>query len=397
MYLNVDINVTEVLMAVFRPRRRPTVLDAAYRLDDGGATHSPEATRQMGIAISAAAARTGASINAGDPELLQAIARFIGASGMQRLASGDTAILGLVDRFVGEHAAVIVQHQRERDAQNLARLDAEAPGSGESLTARLLRQGAFGRNADADRAPQGPSGRGDYTGLPGGADVRPADFLTSPHTAMLRTWGMTGDTYNYLYDQGFRMRHIQPAARDVRALGFDVNNRRVMHNGAVIRRDGNDPEETNRRLQAFDAALEGNADFRQAVLDEHNATTPEARDRAAARAREIIERLARESGVTEDIARQRADTARQAIADQARAVEEQRRARILANAPSTVVTSEAARTATTDTADAQAALAAIRARLAARGIPQPPPPGPAAPPPAAEQPPHRPSSADPAP
>ena len=289
-------------MAAIRRRRRVHI-EAPHRLDDVGLTLSPDAIHQMTSAITAVAMRTGASINATDPQLLQAIARFIGTSGMAQLARGDTAMLGMVSRFVEQHAAVIAQHQRERDAQNPARPDAEAPGSGESLTARLLRQGAFGR-FDAQTGTPPPS----YSDLPGNAsNVSPAEIIR-----LNDRWGMNGDTARWLNRQGFEFRHIQAAAQYADRLGFRgrINDRRIMRNLSIIHRDGVDPDRLVGSIEELQRALAADQAFRAAVLRRDAAPEgSEARRQAQAEIDRIVaQHSARGNGpsgsVTENLDRQ---------------------------------------------------------------------------------------------
>jgi len=166
------------------------------------------------------------------------------------------------------------------------------------------------------REPPAHSGRSDYRGLAG--NVTPASFTTSQDPDVMRlrdVWGMNGGTYGYLYNQGFRFEHIYPAAQDARALGFhNVNDRGVIRPLAVIRRHGDNPELTNRRLQDFQGALRTDREFQDAVAALRAAGNDEARRAAAlARIREISERLSSQHGVTADIAAQSHPAVREAI------------------------------------------------------------------------------------
>jgi len=265
-------------MAAPRQRRRANI-ESPHRLDDGGVTLSPEAIRQMGIAISAAAARTGARINPADPQLHHAISTLLGTSGLERLARGDTAVLGIVDRFVGEHATIIAQHQRERDAHNPAHTDPATPGSGENLTQRLLRIGAYGRTADDAR--DRPPGYSDLPGarIAGNADISGismANYFTSPITRSLVGMGMNYTTFNYMLSEGFNRTHILHAAQDTRRHGFNVNDRGVVRDfGLVNQHDGARRTERNDLLDRYRAALRDDADLRRLREQRERATGEE--------------------------------------------------------------------------------------------------------------------------
>jgi len=287
-------------MAAPRQRRRANI-ESPHRPDDGGVTHSPEAIRQMGIAISAAAARTGASINPADPQLHNAIMRLIGTSGLERLARGDTAVLGIVDRFVGEHAAVIAQHQRDRDAHGPAHANTATPGSGETLTQRLLRLGAYGRTADDAR--DRPPGYSDLPGarIAGNADISGismANYHTSPLTRAIMATGMNYGTFDYMRGQGFNRTHIQHAGEDARRHGYNPNNREVANDFGIVNRvDGARRAERNDLLERYRARLRGDAELRRLRAERERATTDEERSSIDAQARERDAIIRREMGV----------------------------------------------------------------------------------------------------
>jgi hypothetical protein len=181
------------------------------------------------------------------------------------------------------------------------------------LVLALLR-GDFGR-LDGERDGLSRSVAYERAGMGStSGNVSPAEFMTSPHTAMLRGMGMSGDTYAHLHGLGFSLAHIQQAARDARRLDFNVNDPRRMEDFSIINQRGNNPRRTMDRLEAFQRELRGSEAFRDAVRRRQAAAEgSEEWRRAQADIDRIVAQLSGSTGLSQDMQEQRDRAVAEAI------------------------------------------------------------------------------------
>lgn len=290
----------------------------ASRRDDD-TTPSPEAIRQLRIAIQQAAREAGASISPDDATVLAAILSTTPASQLEALARRGDGMLGSVASVIQNLTKNLAEQQKEA---RLDRHDAQEPGAGKGP--QILRgplHDLWRHLVEQASNESGTKSSWRYTGMgkaPGNADTQGfslADY-NSPLVHSMIHMGVTSPTFGYLRGEGFQRRHIYDAAKDARALDFGVNNKRIMKNLATIEKDGNDPKETVRRMKEFQGDLRKSDEFRKAVSDYDAAKTDADREKALQRINEIADKIAdKKGGVTEDQKRQRSQAVQEAIGE----------------------------------------------------------------------------------
>jgi len=303
---------------------------------------------------------------------------FRGAS--SGMLSGNSAFHTLVSQHLGSPAAALYdpafrqQLQQAIDKANLHGPDYLAGvRDGIRLGLHAARNdGRISDAAEADGRRAGSSARyvqGELPAapVPGNSDIRgitAANYYTSPVTRALVGMGMNDNTFTHLRDQGFARTHIERAANDADALGFSVNDKRMVKNHAVIRQKGKDPNKTNRILQSFSKGLDGSQEFRDAALELKNAKTAEEKKAAEAKIKNISEGLAKKHGVTKDMADQRDEAVKKAIGEIKDKKVEDKVKEIHGAAPDQRTAAEREQAPTTG-ADADTLLKAAEAQLAA--------------------------------
>ena len=232
--------------------------------------------------------------------------------------------------------------------------------------------------ASNEKGSDGSSARYGEAGMsvPGNADASGFDirnYYTSPVTRGLVDMGMRGATFDYVRKEvpGATIGHIRSAARDVKDLGFSVNNQRVMKNGTIIHKEGDNPAETFKRMKKFQGDLLKDKDFRKAAPEYDAAKTDptkteEERKKIMDRINEIADKVAgKKGGVTEDQQRQRSEAVRQAIEEIKKDTVKKQVDEAIRNESGAKVKSDAERAGPSLDNTAVGA-AAIRAKLAAQ-------------------------------
>jgi predicted nucleic acid-binding protein len=240
--------------------------------------------------------------------------------------SGNAAFHSLVAQHLGSPAAAVAYDPAFRKQMQQAIDTANIHGphylGGVVDGIRLARAMADARATDADGRRSGSSAKYAEAGMavPGNADARGIDirnYYTSPVTRSLVDMGMAGKTFDYVRQHvpGVSTNNIRNAARDARAMGFDVNDQRMVKNHAIIRHKDKEADKTNKHLQDFGKALDESKEFREAALSLKNAKSEEERKQALSRIKEISDGLAKKNGVTDDMARQREKAVSKAIGE----------------------------------------------------------------------------------
>jgi uncharacterized protein YnzC (UPF0291/DUF896 family) len=292
-----------------------------------GKDNASKAVASIGEAIAAVASRTGAQISGRDSSLLSQVLGSLSPSERASLATGgNSAVIAKVNALVEHQAQLSMQAKTAFNAHGTTGSDAAPEGVGrkggpQDALGRQLREGTFGQYADRDGKSSARFAEANLPGasMPGGADIRgisAANYYTSPITRALVGMGMNDNTFTHLRDQGFNRTHIERAAKDAGSLGFSVNDKRAVKNHAVIRRDGNNPDETMRRMKDFQGDLRKSDEFRKAVGEHDAAKTDADREKALQRINEIADKIAgKKGGVTEDQKRQRSQAVQEAIGE----------------------------------------------------------------------------------
>ncbi len=362
--------------------------------DQDGQNLSPEALRQLRVGIDAAAARIpGIGSRPSAPR-----ATVVSQAGM--LANSFAAVAGFqlgsdqlakVLKEAGPHLANVtsvsavgaaalqtisasVQQIQKEGEQRKAQQVAAGPraaandkagegGSptGESRIQRQMREGTFipggvgSRTASCERAGMSPSANA--------RGFTAADY-NSPLGRAIMNMGVNGTTYDYLRKEGFDRKNIYSAAKDADALGFSVNDKRMVKNHATIRQKGNDPDKTNHIIQTFSKGLDKNPEFKDAALKLKNAKTEEERKAAWAEIKKVSDQQAKKDGLTDNMAKQRDEAVKKAIGEiKDKKVEDKVKA-IHEATPDPGTAAEREKTPTTGV-DADALLKAAEAKLAA--------------------------------
>lgn len=265
-------------------------------------TISPEALRQLGIAIQAEASRTGATISPEDATLLGTILTSMSGAELDALAKRADAVLGKVGSIIENLAKLKLAEQKEQHARGGPQDAAGEPGAEDKMP-RILRDriDAFLDRLAGRASNERGSGAGSSaayqrelpgTSISGNGDIRGinlANYYSSPMTRAMVDTGMNYNTFNYLRDQGFGRTNIVNAARDARALGFSANDKPAVRDHAIIDKHDNKPRETNKALKVYQDRL--HADEKLADLKRQRDAAKDDETRNALN-KQIMERMA---------------------------------------------------------------------------------------------------------